>query len=173
MTGGVLMRAPRYRDGHNWRREAECEVYLLGAQDGAGPLYVKVGMSVSTESRILGVQTGCPIPIVNAMAFTCQSREVARAAEKSLQDHLVPFHSSGEWFRMDGSAESKRFLQRVFSDLMMEARGRQMREIDLSSIRAVRDARGRDRDLALQRAELERQNKHRCGVELRAPYPEP
>ncbi len=116
-----------------------CYVYVLMARDSRGPVYVKIGVSDDPYTRIGGIQTGCPIPLVKAGMVKCRSREQARLIEKELHIELAPFGSSGEWFRFDWSDLSqKQALSAAIETHMSRVKGWVMESIDLAKVFAMK-----------------------------------
>lgn len=158
-----------------WRQkpEATCDVYIVMARDGSGPMYVKVGMSSHPESRLVSIQTACPLPLLRAMAFTCRSTALARAAEGAMHLHLCEYSTVGEWFRFDWGEESKSLLETAMNDLIEQVDGRNLRQIDLSTVSRSVLERRREAEHVRSKQVAAAMEKHRVAVELRAPYKSP
>lgn len=150
----------------------ECCVYVMFAKDDGGPMYIKVGISATPGQRALGVQTGCPIKIRRTVAFTCSSRETARAAELAFHAALEPHKSNGEWFKMEWSDEAKDVLFSLIEGVMDAIRGENLREI--TTVEAKKEKRVREErwEHAQRKAKTAAYNKYRLTVELRAPVAE-
>jgi len=172
-VAGPVLGQVRYRADRRWRQDRPCDVYVLLARDGDGPMYVKVGMSRSPESRLLSIQTGCPIKLVRALAFTCGNDAIARAAERAFHLHLAEHRSSGEWFRFQWGQDAKAILQDAIDQLMVDAQASALRDIDLGGLRRAAATDAAARQKAVEKELFRRANKQRMSVELRAPYPEP
>lgn len=147
----------------------ECSVYILFAKDGDGPMYVKVGISKTPGARIRSVQTGCPIRILRAIAFTCSSARTARAAEIAFHSALEPYKASGEWFRLEWSDEVKASLHETVEKVMDTIRGKDLREVSHADGRTEIAQRNSRVMKAERQAREAAYNKHRLNVELRAP----
>lgn len=87
------------------------DVYAMFAQDGDGPRYVKIGYSKRAGIRQQGVKNGCPIPIIEVIAFGCSTQAKAMAAESAIHGALSEQRTVGEWFR----AERKDLVMTVFA----------------------------------------------------------
>lgn len=147
----------------------ECSVYLMFARDADGPMYVKVGISKTPGERIRSIQTGCPIRILRAVAFTCSSARTARAAEVALHSSLDQYRASGEWFRLEWSEEVENSLRATVEMVMDTIRGKDFRDVTHADGRNE-IAQRRSRTLMAERKAREAAyNKHRLNVELRAP----
>ncbi|WP_459061841.1 GIY-YIG nuclease family protein [Stenotrophomonas sp. PSU-St15] len=158
-----------------WRKKPDstCDVYIVMARDGSGPMYVKVGMSSHPESRLVSIQTACPLPLLRAMAFTCRSTALARAAEGAMHLHLREYSTVGEWFRFEWGEESKGVLETAMNDLIEQVDGRNLRQIDLSTVSRSVLERRREAEQARARQLAAAIEKHRVAVELRAPHKRP
>ncbi len=61
----------------------------------AGQSFIKIGRTNNVEKRIVGVQTGCPMPVKIAKCFECEnSLRVENDSHRALRFH----NTSGEWF---------------------------------------------------------------------------
>lgn len=150
-------------------RPKECSVYALFARDGDGPMYVKIGISANPSIRMAGVQTGCPIKIKRGIAFTCKSRKVAVAAEQALLSAYSHCRASGEWIRLDWTAEAKAGLHEALEMAMDQAGAVNLREVrpeNLSEERRCVDGRRKAAQLKASQRVLA---KYRLNVELRTP----
>lgn len=114
-------------------------LYLFMARDQDGPMYVKVGVSDDPYSRVIQVQTGCPIRIFRAAMMKCMSREQAKLIEAAVHRDLSPYASSGEWFRFDWSDSTHKAALNVAVECNMAVvRNWTMQEIDLTKASAMR-----------------------------------
>lgn len=75
-------------------------VYMMVADAGQGFSFCKIGISSDLANRVSQVQTGCPMPIEN-VAYMQMPAGKAREAERILHFQLKPYHTQGEWFRLN------------------------------------------------------------------------
>lgn len=139
-------------------------VYVMAAPDKAGHTFFKVGRSSDIAKRLGQVQTGCPLKISKVWALTLWGNGASQRLEAGLHERLRPYHSHGEWFRMDtANAEHKRDMNaaleygRKFASQMHDVR---WREVDVTELRRAiaehererSDARRVSRERRLQKA---------------------
>lgn len=155
----------------NWRQKPErtCDIYMAMARDRDGPMYVKVGVSTHPEARLSGIQTSCPMPLLRALTFTCRSSALARAGEAAMHLHLRDHAARGEWFRFEWCDASKVLLESALNALIEEVDGRDLRQIDLTTLAQSVLARKRDVEHARAARVAAALDKHRVAVELRTP----
>lgn len=79
----------------NW-----CVYVIVTPSDGPSTFF-KIGRTMRIESRVKGVQTGCPFPIEHVLHLPLATDMQAIAIEGRLHARFSAFHSSGEWFRFD------------------------------------------------------------------------
>lgn len=75
-------------------------VYMMVADVGAEHSFCKIGITGDLGKRIAGIQTGCPVPIVD-VAYISALPYSARQIEGYLHAQLEEFHTHGEWFRLN------------------------------------------------------------------------
>lgn len=112
-------------------------VYIAEALDGNGPLYVKVGVSRAVESRLLSIQTGCPIKITAAKKILLPSCEVARTLESGLHRSLAESNSSGEWFRFEDPADGRDRVARASEEFLKLRRSWTFEAVDVTTLARV------------------------------------
>ncbi|OBU59195.1 GIY-YIG nuclease family protein [Stenotrophomonas maltophilia] len=112
-------------------------VYVAEALDGNGPLYVKVGISRAVESRLLSIQTGCPIKITAAKKILLPSCEVARSLESGLHRALAESNSSGEWFRFEDPEEGRSRVALASEDFLKYRSRWKFEPIDVTTLAKV------------------------------------
>lgn len=84
-----------------------CFVYMLLCQED-GPIYIKVGKTVSPSARLQQLKTGCPfVPRIFAVAEVGSKGRQSRV-EFDLHVAFKAWHSHGEWFAVN-EADRARF----------------------------------------------------------------
>ena len=72
--------------------------------------YLKVGISKNIKTRVLQVQTGCPIKIHKVSYLKVDSRKEALSIEKAIHNKLSDFNTFGEWFFDQNTKLEKRII---------------------------------------------------------------
>ncbi|WP_426355655.1 GIY-YIG nuclease family protein [Stenotrophomonas maltophilia] len=75
------------------------DVYVIFVGECSAWQYAKIGHGKDAGIRLRGVKTGCPLPVLEVMAFECTTTAEAREAERFLHDELSDLKSAGEWFK--------------------------------------------------------------------------
>ncbi len=92
-------------------------VYVMAAPCHDGSTFFKVGRTSDIAARICSVQTGCPLKISKAWVLTLWGNGASQSLERQLQHLLMPFHSHGEWYRMDTADPAhKAAMNQAFED---------------------------------------------------------
>ena len=98
-----------------------CSIYVMFTQPIGDRVFAKVGISVRVDDRLLGVQTGCPIPIECAIHYRLPTRALAVRVERLMHAKLEHLRSSGEWFALVVSdASHKAEFHRACREAMAE-----------------------------------------------------
>lgn len=74
------------------RSSSNPKLYLAITECGS---YVKIGVSVNPQTRLKGIQTGCPIKVEILKELPVKG---AYQVEKELHRTLLDYRTSGEWF---------------------------------------------------------------------------
>ena len=82
------------KDRSNKRDGLSLVVYVIRAGD-----YSKVGIAENVISRVSGVRTHCPLPVVLAYCSKPMLRPEARRLEVACHRHLAGNRIHGEWFK--------------------------------------------------------------------------
>jgi hypothetical protein len=83
-------------------RDPACYVYIISQiREGELVSPVKVGISSSPFSRLLGLQTGCPFKIELVATFATPRRDIALSLEQAFHDVYVESRLEGEWLEIE------------------------------------------------------------------------
>lgn len=92
----------------DWREFCEY-LYVMQVQVGEHS-WMKVGISNDPERRIISVQGGCPIPILDVWCVRFKTRTYAELAEAQIHGKLAESFSCGEWFSGSATPETMAML---------------------------------------------------------------
>lgn len=80
----------------------QTSVYLAFYGEGDAASHMKIGISRSVKSRLSGIKTGNPLPIMFAFEAAVISREDALTVEQALLTHMSHARLHGEWVHVGG-----------------------------------------------------------------------
>lgn len=76
-------------------------VYIIAHEESGGAVGpVKVGVASDPRTRLKGLQTGNPRPLVLAAIFGTPNRSIALALETAFHEVMADHRLSGEWFNL-------------------------------------------------------------------------
>jgi hypothetical protein len=112
----------------------------MAAPNGPSETFFKVGRTSDISRRIGEIQTGCPLKLRKVWALTVWASGPSQILEKQMHGWLAPYHSHGEWFRMDQTNPGhKEAMNKVFADALVAmssvAEGAKWRQMDVEEIR--------------------------------------
>lgn len=108
---------------HGAKRHRFC-VYAIFVESGAGPGYIKIGITENLLKRLDSLQVGCPFPIgLVGVLDAGHYPQTAQDLEERFHERFASRRTSGEWFQFDFSSEldkadfnhgSREILRRYF-----------------------------------------------------------
>jgi|688.fasta_scaffold1016174_2 hypothetical protein len=93
----------------------------------AGP-FIKIGIAENLKTRMIVIQTGCPLPIEVIWHSKSMLRPLAREIEVKCHNHIIGHHVRGEWFEIDQETILA-FVKTLADEDIIEVQDRQLRLI--------------------------------------------
>jgi hypothetical protein len=87
-------------------------VYLLLCQDSGGPIYVKIGVSISPLERFAQIKANCAVTPKRFAVVELRSRKEAYRLESELLDAYKDWRAVGEWLILN--AEDKAVFNAIW-----------------------------------------------------------